>query len=365
MNMKNFPLTSTIFAFVFFVAWQQFVICQTNQEIARDKGKQAIRLEDAGKFSEAIKLLEEAQKLDESSIAYPYELGYSYYGLNDYKKAITYLEGIINHPNVYEEVFQLLGNCYDNLGNSDKALNTYDAGLVRFPKSGKLFMEKGTVYWNQKEDIKALPYYEQGIQADPSFASNYYRAAIIYCHSKDEVWGMVYGEIFMNLERNTDRTAEISKLLYDTYKSEILYTAESLKSVSFCHNIAIDPSDLSNTKNMKLPFGTMYEMTMAISAATEKCVDINSLNRIRTRFVENYYKLGHATTRPNVLFDYQNQVLKAGHLDAYNHWIVMKGDEDGFTEWQTANNEKWKEFVKWFGVHKIIIDSENKFYSGQ
>lgn len=361
--MKN--LSSLIIALIIGIASQQFVYSQTNQEIAREKGKQAINLEDEGKFTEAIKLLEEAQKLDTSSLIYPYELGYSYYSMKDYQRAVTYLESIITHPKAGEEYFQLLGNCYDNLGNSDRALKTYDDGLVRFPHSGKLFLEKGNVFWIQKEYIKALPLYEQGIQADPSFPSNYYRAATIYCHSQDEVWGMVYGEIFMNLERNSGRTAEISKLLYDTYKSEIKYTAESLTSVSFCQNTTMDASEVATQKKVKLPFETLYEMTMAISAAPEKRIDINSLNRIRTKFVEKYYQMGHATTRPNVLFEYQNQLLKAGHLDAYNHWIVMRGDQEGFAEWQAANKKEWDEFVNWFSAHRLIINDENKFYRGQ
>ena len=68
--MKSLQIT----CFVLMLLAPGIVICQTNQEIAMEKGKQAIRFEDAGKFSEAITLLEEAQKLDESSITYPYEM---------------------------------------------------------------------------------------------------------------------------------------------------------------------------------------------------------------------------------------------------------------------------------------------------
>jgi hypothetical protein len=43
----------------------------------------------------------------------------------------------------------------------------------------------------------------------------------------------------------------------------------------------------------------------------------------------------------------------------------MKGDEDGFDGWQSANKDKWNGFVKWFGDNKIQIDDTHKFYSGQ
>ncbi len=40
---------------------------------------------------------------------------------------------------------------------------------------------------------------------------------------------------------------------------------------------------------------------------------------------------------PNALFQYQDKILKAGHLEAYNHWILMKGDEDAFDQWNAGN----------------------------
>ena len=72
-----------------------------------------------------------------------------------------------------------------------------------------------------------MTYFEKGIEVNPMFASNYFRAAKIYCNSSEEVWGMIYGEIFINLERTNDRTFKISKLLFDTYKSEITFTSET------------------------------------------------------------------------------------------------------------------------------------------
>ncbi len=73
----------------------------------------------------------------------------------------------------------------------------------------------------KKDYNKALTYFEKGIEVAPNYSSNYYWCARLYCNSTEEVWGMIYGEIFMNLERNSKRTAEISKLLFDTYKKEI------------------------------------------------------------------------------------------------------------------------------------------------
>jgi len=344
------------------------IVCgqTTMKEKALEKGKEAVKLMDNGKLDESIKLLEEAQKLDPNDISYPYELGYAYYAKKDYKKACKYLESILKHKDINDRVFQLLGNTYDNLGKSDKAIETYEAGLKMYPNSGNLCLEMGIMQMGKQDYNTALSYFEKGIKVAPRFPSNYYWAAKIYCSSTEEVWGMIYGEIFMNLERNSKRTVEISKLLFDTYKSEIKFTSDTSFLVSFSKNSTINVGDLTDPNKMKLPFGVgVYEPTLMFSILSVKSIDINSLDNIRSSFIDNYYKNGYDKTYPNVLFAYQKKVKDAGHIEAYNHWILMKGDEDGFDKWQSANKEKWDIFIKWFGENGLKINEENKFYSGQ
>jgi tetratricopeptide (TPR) repeat protein len=356
-----------IIGFILLITTGQIVYGQvTSKEKALEKGKEAIKLMDSGKFDESIKLLEEAQKIDPDNINYPYELGYAYYAKKDYKKASKYLESLLKHKDINDRVYQLLGNSYDNLGKGEKAIKTYEDGLKLFPNSGNLYLEMGIIQMGKKEYNKALSYYEKGIEVAPNFSSNYYWAAKIYCSSTEEVWGMIYGEIFMNLERNSKRTKEISKLIFDTYKSEIKFTSDTSLSVSFSKNATINISDLSDPSKMKLPFGVgVYEPTLMYSMLTIKQIDINSLNNIRSSFVDNYFTNGHDKNYPNILFSYQKQVKEAGQIEAYNYWILSQGDEEGFGKWKSANEDKWESFVNWFGANGLKINDENKFYTGQ
>lgn len=358
-NIKTFGL-------LLFLMVGQITLGQTNKEQALEKGSEAVKFVDNGKFDESIKLLEEAQKLDPDDINYPYELAYTYYLKKDYKKAAKIAESLLTHKNVNDRVYQLLGNAYDILEKTDKAIETYEAGIKKFPNSGNLYLEMGVVQMGKKEYNKALYCYEKGIEVAPKFPSNYYWAAKFYLSSDEEVWGMIYGELFMNIERNSKRTAEISKLLYDTYKSEIKFLSDTSFSVSFSKNASININNLTDPGKMKLPFGIgTYEPVLMFSMSDIKSIDINSLDKIRSNFIDNYIKNGYDKNYPNILFSYQKQIKDAGHIEAYNHWILMQGDKDGFTKWQSDNKEKWDNFTKWFSGNKLKIDETNKFYSRQ
>ena len=356
-----------LFGFFILLTFGQTTFAQTNKETALQKAKEAIKLEDeAGKYDEAITLFDEAQKLDPENINYPYEMAYAYSGKKEYKKASDILEKLLNHKDVHGRVYQALGNAYDEQGKAEKAMETYEKGVKKFPNSGELYLEMGNMKINKKEYEKALPFYEKGIEVDPKFPSNYYWASKLFCSSTEEVWGMIYGEIFMNLERNSKRTAEISKLLFDTYKSEIKFTSDTSYSVSFSKNASMNVEDLKDPKKIKLPFGMgCYEMVLMLAVLSDQQIDINSLDRIRTRFVDGYFKGDNSKDYPNLLFDYQQKIKTAGHLEAYNHWILMKGDEDGFDKWKANNETKWNDFTKWFTDNKLQVDRTNKFYREQ
>ncbi|MGZ4049173.1 MAG: tetratricopeptide repeat protein [Bacteroidia bacterium] len=357
--------TIKIICTLLFIVTGQITFAQSDAEKALAKGEEAVKLMDNGKVDESIALLEEAEKLDPGNYHYPYETAYAHFLKKDYDGTITILENLKNHKDAGERLFQLLGNTYDIVGKTDKAFEIYDMGLKKFPNSGMIYLEKGNVYWGKKDYEKALPFYEKGIELDPKFPSNYYRATLIYCSSTEEVWGMIYGEIFMNLERNSARTAEISKLLYDTYKSQIKFEKKNSMTVSFCQQMVMSLDNLKDTNHITLPFCMIYEPTISIAVAFEKEIDINSLNRIRTTFLDTYFSMGHNKTHPNILFDYQNAVKNAGHLEAYNHWILMKGDEKAFEKWESKNEDEWNSFTKWFMENGLEVNNSHKFYRAQ
>jgi len=357
----------TLAAVLFFT---QTLHAQTAKEQAVAKAREAIRIEDGeGKYDEAIKLLAEAAALDPDNIDYPYEIAYAYAAKKDYKTSTGLLEKLLDHKDVNGRVYQSLGNNYDYMGQPDKAIETYERGVKKFPNAGELYLELGNMRLVKKEYDKALGYYERGIENDPKFPSNYYWAARIYCNSEEEVWGMLYGEIFMNLERNSKRTSEISRLLFDTYKSEITIKPDSTSyGVSFSKNatMSVGMDELKDPKKFKLPFGMgCYEILMAIGLAGERRIDLDALDRIRTRFLDAYFQGTYAKTYPNALFDYQNRIKAAGQLEAYNHWLLSQGDKDAFIKWQSGNESKWKAFLQWYGDNALVLDATHNFHRTQ
>lgn len=328
-------------------------------EVAWNKAKEAIKLMDEGKIDESILILEECQKLDSKDDTYPYEIAYAYVLKKEYEKAIKILNKVKKYKNSNSQVYQMSGNCYSYMGKPDLAIKEYEAGMKKFPNSGNLHLEKGNVLYGQEKFNDAVKSYTEGIEAEPKFPSNYYRLTLLYLNSKDKLSGLIYGELFMNLERSTKRTTEISALLFQTYKESIEFTNDSAK-IDFCE-INIDVNSL-DANGFKMPFCGIFGKNFVLSILEQKEINLKSLSEIRTKFLKNYY-LEDFKTNPNVLFEFHKSMVENGVFDAYNHYIFQMGAENEFTEWLEKNELAYNEFVKWYTTEAnyLSIKSENKF----
>lgn len=334
---------------------------QSKKDEAKALGQKALVLmDDERKYNQAIKLLEQAQQLDPEEINYPYEIAYAHNALANYKKAAAMLEKLANRPDAFARVYQFLGNNYALMKQPEKAIATYENGLKRFPDAGELYMELGSVVVGKGNYPKALQYFERGIKVNPAYAGNYYWAAKIYCNSTEEVWGMLYGELFMNLERSGSRWEEIGKLLFKTYKSEIVFTDKNNLSISFSKTSEVEAG------SGKLPFPlVVYEPLLGIAVVGLSDISLPSLHTIRENFLKTYFEKELNLTYPNVLFDYQKRIADAGHLEAYNYWLLGMGDDVTFNRWKAMNDTKWNAFNSWIGANRLYLDTDNCFHRDQ
>lgn len=356
-------------AFTLFISVQFFA--QTSQEKAKALMNLAIEVMDEGNTEEARGYLEEAKKLDPDNPSYEYEIAFSYNIDKNYKKVIKTCKILTKHKNVFPKIYQMLGNAYDFDGNPKKAIKAYERGMKVFPNAGNLYLERGNMDLMQENYDVALEYYIKGTKVDPIYPSNYYWCAKLYLSTENEYLGMIYGELFMNLERNSKRTTEISKLLYDTYNSEITFSGDTTIGVSFASNtIYLSDQDTKGKdagENLlamltQVNYGAgVYEMMLTLSVIGEKEVSLESLDRIRTKFREAYYENDKHVEYPNVLFEYQKTVQEAGYMKAYNYWILSQGDNEGFKVWKDSNPDTWNSFIDWFSSNPIQLDDSNKF----
>lgn len=348
------------------MVWSLGAQAQKSIDLINDNDRvqldEAIGLMDSGKPKDAIKIFDDLCKKYKDNYILEYERLYAYYLAGDFKRIVKEGPKLYKHPESEPQLYQLVGNAQDVLGDPEAAVKTYDEGLKRFPNSGYLYLEKGNIHLLHKRYNEAVECYLRGVEVQPDFASNYYRLALLYAQSTEPLWAIVYGEVVCNLQPGTERAEEMGKLIYDLFQENIKIEGENKAHVTLTknNNIYID----SDTTDVQVPFPLMYEMGTLKSPVL---IDFMKTKKLTVEMIADLRKdaLAHIdSVAPGYynlsLLDYHRKLIKNGHWMAYNMWLMSPGAEDETNQWaDTKEGEaELNKFGTWFVQNRFIPSEE-------
>jgi tetratricopeptide (TPR) repeat protein len=296
-----------------------------------------------GDYQNAVMVLNRALEQQPNDLGILKEIAYTYYLQRDFAKAKQIALPLPERADADVQTFQIMGMIHKEMEERKECERLYKEGLKRFPNSGVLHNEYGEMLWT-KQDYAAIKWWEKGIEVDPNYASNYYNAALHYYFTYDKVWPIIYGEIFLNLESYSKRTAEIKDLVLKSYKK--LFAEK----------------DIMNKQDTRNPFVSAFLTTInKQNGAISQGITPESLTVLRTRFILEWDSK-EAPKYPYRLFDYQRQLLKEGMFDAYNQWIFgAVQDLSAFQQWTNSNAEAYSKFTN-FQKGRVFKLPNNQYY---
>lgn len=331
---------------------------QSDKAVAH--ANRAIQLMDGGLGRQAIAEWDKAIALEPSIIAYQYERVLCYVMEKDYATALTMLEPIYRDSSLFDRGYQLMGNIYALREDSAKAAAYYREGITAYPTSGRLHYELGAVAFLDRKVPEALDLWKRGTRAEPAFATNYYWLAKVYADSKEKLWSVLYAEAFLNLERSTDRTKEISKLLFDTWNAA-LRLGDTLDPINLASEETLEvPSALGPAQmNAAMAFEFMVANAgqhLIPQQGVLQQLTLSQLVDLRIRFIRAWTQGGKDTTYRNDVLSFERTVLQAGWIKEYFYWLYSYGDKRAMNEYFRSNEHRYDTFLAWFGDNQMPFD---------
>lgn len=341
---------AVILAFVCFTSTMQ---AQAAGDSLQIYAQRAIDLMDRNQPEAAIEAWGRAIALAPDNMAFHYEFALANVMAKRYDSAIAILTPIYRNPELLDRGYQLLGNCYDLKNDSSRSLPYYREGLLAYPKSGRLHYEMGAASLIDGNPSSAVDWWARGTRVEPAFATNYYWLARTQSGTRDRLWGLLYGEAFLNLERNTQRTREISKLVFDTWNASFML-GDTADPINFASDTLLEKPSPQGPNTMSFPVA--FEYTAATSAAhltpaqgVTRYLTVAQLVDIRVRMTKAWEKGGYDKLYPNDVLSWNVRYLKAAWLKEYYWWLFSYGDKKEMNEYFKANEEKYDTFLGWFG----------------
>lgn len=283
-----------------------------------------------GDYSNALMILERALQIEPKDLELLKDYAFTLYLKKDNARALEVAKPFAERKDVDVQAYQILAMIYKALEERKESEKLYKAALKKFPASGALYNEYGEMLWAKKDFGEAAKQWEKGIEKDPNFSGNYYNVSKYYYFSQDKWWGLIYGELFVNLESYSQRTVEIKGMLLDGYKK--LFTGGDI----------FKGQDIKN-EFVAAGLGLMQKHSTSIinTGITPETITI-----LRSRFILDWYTQ-YATKFPFRLFEHHHQLLRMGLMDAYDQWIFgAAANLASYQQWTATHGETNKEFLR-------------------
>lgn len=299
-----------------------------------------------GGIQQAITLYRQAIQLAPDVTILHRDLAQALHLSGSNSEAYDIVEPLINSRTADEQTYQIAGAALSAKGERKKAKNIIEKGIINYPHSGLLYYELGKNYEAAGDREYAMDAWLQGIENDPGYHLNYYEAAKLYGEAGKPVWMILYGEIFVNLERHTHRSMEIRKLILAGYEG-IFRGTQTLAVPKYGSRSSFSgPAEDFES--------AVYQIFMQLSPVMSDGVTIENLIMLRTRFVMDW-QAAYQARYPYTLFTYHDKLLRSGHFDAYNQWLL-------------GNTENAGQYASWTAFHPNAIPAyenwalQNPFY---
>lgn len=314
-------IISTVAIFLVFV-------CNGFTQTAKELHETARSFLQQGDYSNALLVLNRAVQMEPQNIDFLKDLAFTHYLQKDYTKSLEIIKPLLDREDADDQCYQIAGNNYKQLEDVKECDKLFRKGIKKFPSSGAMYNELGELLWAQ-QDYNAVKQWEKGIEVDPGFSKNYYNAAKFYYLTADKIWGLLYGEMFINMEPFTNRSIEIKRLLYDGYKKLFVET-----------NIKLP--DTEKNKFTDAYINTMNKQGFVASGG----INTEVLVMIRSRFILDWNK-EYDDKLPFKLFELHRQLLQEGMFDAYNQWLFGSVQNlAAYQNWVQAHAQENDDFVK-------------------
>ncbi len=303
-----------------------FVVVAANaQQTVQQLRETAISFQRQSDYSNTMMVLAKALELEPANLTLLKDVAFTYYLAGDYQRAAERILPLTDREDADVQVFQIAGNIFKATEEYKQCDKLYKKGLKKFDASGPLFAEYGDLLWIQEKPAEAISQWETGISVDPSYSANYYHAAKFYFAAADKARSLVYGEVFVNLESYSVRTAEIKILLLESYK-RVFMPGEGKQHF------------IKPTTPFELKF---LEVMNKQSSLALRGITPETLLVIRSRFLLDWFN-DSAGKFPFKLFEHLQYLMREGMFVAYNQWLFGPVTDAGaYQNWTKTHEDEY------------------------
>lgn len=310
--------------------------------------KEAIELHDRGDYDRAIEKYESILSASPDTVAAIYEMGYSYFAKQDYKKALELCEkGAAYDSDLLPTFYMQIASCSDHLGDWEKALEIYARVIREYPRTPLVrFNLALTCSQHEKPDL-AISNLKEELYLTPDHPTSHLLLGALFNGGDYRIPAIFALSRFLILEPQSGRSAGALEIL-----QELIHRGVEAREGK---NIRI--TLIPGARKDEGDFNALETALSLASAARflEKNEDRSAMEKEVEHFGSFFRSLLEMAGREQggLAFtgDYYVPYFAAlhgqGHVEPFVYLIHATRNEKDVRDWLDANMEKVRAFLEW------------------
>ena len=310
--------------------------------------RQGVQSHDEGNYETAIKKYEEVLKENPDNIEALYEMSISYAAKKDCKRAMELsYRGVQYKSKLLPLFYGTLGNCLDDAGEPQKAIELYRNAIKILPADHLLHYNLAVTYTRQGKLEDARASLKRSAALNPNHPSSQLLLSSVFKAGGYKIPSLLASARFLVLEANTARSDTALEILQEALQGDVRKGSKPNEINIF---VTMDG------KKDEGDFGG-FELFVGLSRAGalgEENKDKSEMQLSVEQFDTMIALLSEEKSKDNLskftwkyYVPYFGEMKKRGYVEPFCYYVFYRSRKEGVLEWMAANQSKVQAFLNW------------------
>ena len=306
-----------------------------------------IQYHDKGEYAKAIKVYNEALKIDPKSTLINYELSLSYMYSGDNEKAIKHSDFVIKQKKDHLlPSYVTKGSSLSNLGKTKEAIKVFKEGITKFGDDYLLHFNLGITYSKMQDNKNAGLAFINAIMNNPNHKSSHYGLAITKYQQDERVQSLLSLYYFLLLEPSSKRAETAYRLIKEQLGGNVKKDENNPMNI----NVFLDPKRMESEFSAAEVMIAMLEASNSLEENKDKSKEELFVDNTKSFFMVLGELKENDKKKSNIWWDFYvpffYDLAKSEFIDVFCYCISISSSEKA-REWLKKNDEKLENFGKW------------------
>lgn len=314
--------------------------------------RDGVKQHDRGNYDAAIKRYEEVLAENPDNVEALYEMSFSYSMKNEHRKSLEVAyKGAMYKSDMLPLFYLQIGNNLDILGEPDKSVKVYKAGIKLRPGMAMLHYNLAVTYRNIGKLDDARKTVKQAITIDPQHPGSHAILAAVWHEGRYRTPALLAAARFLVLEPRSTRAIALLKIVKDVLGAGV--TAGPNNQISIFVDTAAkkDEGDFS-VMDVVLGMGAALGMSEKNKGKSEIELLVGQFERYLAIMSEHSGKADRSKFTWKFYAPYFFEMKQKNFVEPFIYYVTQADGREETMNWLGANNTRVADFLAWSKSYK-------------